>query len=369
MTDYKVQPSSSTLAGIHTEFTLPRKNFSLNIKTVLPAQGLTAVFGHSGSGKTSFLRCIAGLERHVKGVLDVNGERWQDKHTWRSTYKRPLAYVFQEASLFNHLTVKANLDYAIKRRHRSKELVKYDELLSLLNITALLPRYPEQLSGGEQQRVAIARALLTQPQLLLMDEPLASLDYVLKQDLLPYLERLKNQLNIPIVYVSHSLDEVARLADHLLVLDKGQLVANGNVFDTLARLDFPINLGDNSGVLLSAIIIEKDEQWGLAKAQFDGGDLWIKDTGLQKGEQVRLRVLARDVSLSLQQHTNTSIVNILEGITVEISDNKQEGMVLVKIMLAKSAILAKITRRSLHHLQLQQNSKIWVQIKSAAVVR
>ena len=232
-------------AAIHAQFKLAYSGFTLDVDLDLPGRGVTALFGHSGSGKTALLRCIAGLERANSGFLAVNGRVWQDdsQRVYLPTYQRPLGYVFQEASLFPHLNVRRNLEYGMKRVPASERRASLEQAISLLGIGNLLTQLPDTLSGGERQRVAIARALAVSPQLLLMDEPLAALDQARKQEILPYLEQLHGELNIPILYVSHAADEVARLADHIVVMEAGKVLANGPLSDTLSRLDLPLRLG------------------------------------------------------------------------------------------------------------------------------
>lgn len=222
--------------GLECRFRLDRPAFCLDIDLELPARGVTAIFGPSGSGKTTLLRCVAGLERAPGGWLSVAGEVWQDGHRWVPTHRRSLGFVFQEPSLFPHLSVAGNLRYGQLRGTGERRLC-LDGAVELLGLGALLDRRPDQLSGGERQRVAIARALATAPRLLLMDEPLASLDMQRKLEILPYLERLHAELEIPVLYVSHAADEVERLADHLLVLEAGRALASGPLAETLAWLD------------------------------------------------------------------------------------------------------------------------------------
>ena len=207
-------------------FDVARTGFSMQVSLELPGRGVTALFGHSGSGKTTILRAVAGLERHPNGYLEVNGDVWQDdaRGVYVPTHKRALGYVFQEASLFSHLSVRGNLDFVLKRT-ANQGAALFDHVLALLGIAHLLDRATADLSGGERQRVAIARALLTQPKILLMDEPLAALDARRKEEVLPYLERIHAELDIPMLYVSHSAEEVARLADHVVLLDEGRVLA------------------------------------------------------------------------------------------------------------------------------------------------
>ena len=363
------------MSGIQARFKLDWPGFALDVNLDLPARGVTALFGHSGSGKTTLLRCMAGLERAPGGYLTVNGEVWQDdghpgkrigRH-WLPTYQRPLGYVFQEASLFPHLTVLGNLRYGLKRVTGAAR-VSLDQAIELLGIGPLRDRTPDQLSGGERQRVGMARALALSPRLLLMDEPLAALDLKRKQEILPYLERLHAELDIPVLYVSHSPDEVARLADHIVVMDAGRAVAAGPLKETLARLDLPIHLGEDAGVVLDAVVVERDAQWHLARVEFPGGSLWVRDAGHALGQTVRVRILARDVSIALQRITHTSIQNCLSAVVDEIADDHHPALALMRLKVGQSSVLARLTRRSAVGLGLASGLPVWAQIKAVALI-
>jgi len=362
------------LSGIQARFRLDWPGFTLDVELDLPARGVTALFGHSGSGKTTLLRCIAGLERAPLGCLTVNGAVWQnDEHPgkrgghWLPTHQRPLGYVFQEASLFAHLSVLGNLRYGLKRTPDAQR-ISLDQAIELLGIGHLLTRAPDQLSGGERQRVGMARALALQPRLLLMDEPLAALDLKRKQEILPYLERLHAELDIPVLYVSHSPDEVARLADHIVVMDAGRAVAAGPLTETLARLDLPIHLGEDAGVVLDAAVVERDLQWHLARVEFHGGSLWVRDGGHALGQPVRVRILARDVSIALQRTTHSSIQNCLSAVVDEIADDHHPALSLIRLKVGRSPVLARLTRRSAVGLGLLPGLPVWVQIKAVALI-
>ena len=353
--------------GIKAKFKLDRGEFNLDVDLDLPGRGVTALFGPSGSGKTTLLRLIAGLDREP-GLLKVNGEVWQDDTSFVPTHRRSLGYVFQEASLFPHLTTRHNLEYGMKRVLREERRVDLGRVLDLLGIGHLLERKPDRLSGGERQRVAIGRALLTSPQVLLMDEPLSALDLARKQEILPYLERLHDELDIPILYVSHAPDEVARLADYIVVLNNGRAVAEGPLAETLARLDLPIRLGEDVGVVLDAVIGERDEAWHLARADFVGGGLWVRDNGLPCGHHVRVRILARDVSLSLTHREDTSILNLMQGTVTQIADDNHPALVLVRAQVGEASIVARLTKRSTSTLGLLPGKPVWVQIKAVALI-
>ena len=343
--------------------------FTLDIDTTLPAKGITAIFGHSGSGKTSLLRCIAGLEKPQQGKLSVSGRCWQDQQVFTPSHQRPIGYVFQDGGLFPHLTVAGNLQYALKRSPKPDNLQLFDEVVELMGIGALLKRQPQQLSGGEQQRTAIARALLIQPQLLLMDEPMSSLDMQRKQEIMPYLEQLKQSVNYPILYVSHSLDEVARLADHILVLEHGRLLQQGSLQEVFANIHLPSSLGEDAGVVIEGEIKSRDDQWHLANIAFNGGLLQAKDSGEPVGKNVRLRILAKDVSLTLSESQDSSILNRIPATITEIIADHQKAAALIKLKTGHEYLVAQITLKSLHELQLKTDMPVWTQIKSVAIVR
>lgn len=354
--------------SIRARFQLPYAGFALDVDLTLPGRGVTALFGPSGSGKTTLLRCIAGLERGAQGHLEIGGETWQKDGFFLPTHKRPLGYVFQEARLFPHLTIRRNLDFGRKRVAADGHRVAPDHAIELLGIGHLLDRLPEKLSGGERSRVAIARALLTSPRLLLMDEPLAALDLGRKNEILPYLERLHDELEIPVLYVSHAPDEVARLADHIVVMASGRAVAQGALSETLARVDLPLRLGDDAGVVLDGHIEERDENWHLARIGFDGGFIWTRDGGHALGQRVRIRVLARDVSIALETTHATSILNTLSATVVEIGEEAHPALALVKLQVGGSALLVRLTRRSVCGLELRPGRRVFAQIKAVAVI-
>jgi molybdate transport system ATP-binding protein len=344
-----------------------RKAFSLDVGLNLPGKGVTAIFGQSGSGKTTLLRYIAGLERSPDGFLDFKGEIWHDKNIWLPAYKRPLGYVFQEASLFEHLDVLGNLRYGMKRAGL-KQNSKFDFVVELLGLGNLLKRKPALLSGGERQRVGIARALAVNPEILLMDEPLSSLDLKRKKEILPYLERLHEELKIPVIYVSHSPDEVARLADYIVYLEDGKVIARGQLKEMFSCPDLPISLGEDPGVVFDAVVAEIDQKWNLSRLEFNGGSLWAIDRGTPVGRRVRTRVLAKDVSLALSQPVDTSIQNIFQGSVSDISDDQHPGLVLVRICIGNSTIIARLTRRSASELKIEIGKTVWAQVKLAALL-
>jgi molybdate transport system ATP-binding protein len=353
---------------IDPTFALDWPGFRLDVDVTLPGVGVTALFGASGSGKTTLLRLLAGLERAPKGRLSFKGDIWQDESTWLPPHRRPLGYVFQEASLFPHLTVMGNLEYG-RRRAKGRQPVELGPVIELLGIGSLLHRTPSLLSGGERQRVGIARALAVGPRILLMDEPLAALDLERKKEILPYLERLHEELEIPLVYVSHSPDEVARLADYLVAMEKGRVVSHGPLGEVLARVDLPMRLAEDAGVVLDGAVGERDERWHLARVDFAGGSLWTRDHGLAVGHRVRVRVLARDVSLAVESPGRTSITNSLEGVVDAIAAEEHPGLALVRVRVGESALVARLTQRSVAMLGLSRGRPVWVQVKSVALMK
>lgn len=353
--------------NIEARFQLQRGGFSLDTELVVPAQGVTAIFGPSGCGKTSLLRAIAGLDRADNGYFRLKGEVWQDASTFLEPHKRPLGYVFQEASLFPHLNVRRNLEYGFKRISANERRIDFEQAVSLLGLARLLDRDPANLSGGERQRVAIARALLTSPRLMLMDEPLAALDQQSKAEILPYLEQLHEELDMPMLYVSHAPDEVARLADTLVLMEAGRVRGSGPIADMLTRTDLPLAHGEDAGTIIEATVSAYDAGYHLTRLSFSGGEFVVARDGLEPGRQVRLRILARDVSLTLEHQSGTSILNIIPAIVVELAD-ESAAQVMVRLDTAGQPLLAKITRKSAAALCLEPGKKLYAQVKAVALL-
>lgn len=359
--------------SIEARFTIDHGDFSLDVDLVLPEQGITAIFGASGCGKTTLLRLIAGLEPNLNGYLKVGDEVWQDGHYFLAPHQRSLAYVFQEPSLFSHLTVKANIEYGLKRlKHNEKNKISLEQAVELLGISHLLSRRPHQLSGGEQQRVAIARALAVSPSLLLLDEPLAALDATRKQEILPYLESLHRELDSPMLYVSHSRDEVARLADHLVLLENGRVRTTGAVGELFTQLDLSLAHGADTQSVIEAVITEHDEEFDLSYLEFSGGIYGecfaVTRSNLPLGQAVRLQVRASDVSITLEHQSNTSILNIFEAMVDNIAE-EGKGKMTIRLMIGSVVpLLAHITRKSALHLDLKIGKVVYVQVKSIALL-
>ncbi len=355
------------MAEIQARFHLARPSFTLDVNLTLPGRGITALFGASGSGKTTLLRCLAGLERPREGFLRFHGDLWQDGEYCLPTYRRPIGYVFQEASLFPHLTVLENLRFGLRRNTQARP-ADLEAAITLLDLAPLLDRSSVHLSGGERQRVAIARALAVRPRLLLMDEPLAALDYARKQEILPYLERLHDSLEIPLLYVSHAPDEVARLADHIVMLQAGKVLAQGPLLETLAQLDTPIRLGEDRGVVLQAQVIEHDQQWHLMRLAFDGGSVWTRQHDLPVGRKVRVHILASDVSVATRPQIGSSIQNQLQGVVDAMVADSHPGVMLVRVKVGASALIARLTKRSAEVLCMTVGQSVWLQVKSVALM-
>jgi molybdate transport system ATP-binding protein len=340
--------------------------FTLDAHAEVPSRGVTGLFGPSGSGKTSLLRCLAGLEK-ASGTLKIGDDVWQDDDVFIPSYRRPVGYVFQEASLFNHLTVQDNLMYGLKRIPERARNLSLDNVIELLGLMHLLSRSPEKLSGGERQRVAIARALLTSPKLLLMDEPLASLDRESRQEILPVIERLHRHLAIPVVYVSHASEEIARLADHIVLMQTGKITASGLVHEVFTRLDLSLADGVDAESILETTVAGHDEPYHLSMLQFDGGTFMVPHTGLPVGSGVRVRLFARDVSLTLTRPTGTSIQNQLEATVSEVS-RFSDAQVTVRLQVNDMTILSRITRKSADMLAVKPGLRLYAQVKSVAVL-
>ncbi|MDL5036415.1 molybdenum ABC transporter ATP-binding protein [Comamonas resistens] len=354
---------------IEARLQLARADFTLDVDLKLPGHGVTALFGPSGCGKTTCLRSLAGLER-ARGRVTVNQKIWQDDQSkqWLPTHQRALGYVFQEASLFAHLSVQKNIAYGLKRTPVERRQVSKERAVELLGIGHLLERMPATLSGGERQRVAIARALATSPEVLLMDEPLAALDAQRKAEVLPYLEQLQRQLQIPIVYVSHSMDEVARLAQHMVLLNAGRVLAQGSVTELLSNLDLPLAHGDVASSVVHATVQSHDAADHLSTLIFDGGQLQlVMARPRQVGSQVQLRVQARDVSLSLHRPEASSILNILPMQVLGLREDGP-GQTMVSLQAGNTRLLARITQHSARALALQAGMQVYAQIKGMALL-
>lgn len=351
-------------------FRLVRDRFALDAVFGCPARGVTGLFGPSGSGKTTVLRCVAGLEHASDGFLRVGDDVWQDSEASRflPPHRRAVGYVFQDAELLTHLDVRDNLRFAFKRAPERR--IAWDDAIDWLGVGPLLGRRPARLSGGERQRVAIARALLSSPRLLLMDEPLSALDEVNRSEILPYLQALPERLSIPILYVSHSLSEVGRLADHMVWLVDGRVKAAGPPPDVIGHIDFAHWRADDAGVVLDAVVREHDEEGHLTLLDGPWGPIWVRRQEREPGRRVRLQIEASDVSLGLGQETDTTIMN---QFLVRVTDIRESGPggVLVRLTSPTDAgpiLLARITWRSMQRLNIEVGRTVYARVKSVALL-
>lgn len=352
------------------QLSLRRAQFSLQLDVQLPDQGITVILGSSGAGKTSLLRCVAGLDRADQARIEMGGVLWQDDQqgVFVPTWQRALGYVFQEASLLPHLTVKQNLTYGLKRIGSRTPMHSLAQAIELLGIGHLLERSPAGLSGGERQRVALARALASQPRILLLDEPMASLDAARRQEILPWLEKMRDELHLPMLYVTHAANEAARLGAHMLVLEHGRVQAQGTVYEVFANIDQALGAGEDMGALLQGTLVERHADWHLCRIAFDGGELWLRDSGLAVGQSVRMRLLARDVSVATVAPQHTSIQNLLSAVIEAVADDDHPSQVLVRLRVGPSAVLSRITQRAWAQLGLQVGQQVFLQVKTVALV-
>jgi molybdate transport system ATP-binding protein len=357
---------------IRAEFHSALGNFTLDTTFEVPAKGVTALFGPSGCGKTTVLRCIAGLIRVKDGYFAIDGEIWQDRdRAFLPTYRRPLGYVFQEASLFSHLSVRRNLMFGAPPKPPSdRPAIDFEEVVDLLGVRALLDRSPSHLSGGERQRVGIGRALMTQPKLLLMDEPLSALDRKTKGEILPFIEKLRDHFSLPIFYITHDLTEVERLADAMILMEKGHIVASGPLADLQSDPSLPLAMGHDAAVTLDAIVEDYDAGYGLATVRVRGGRFVEPAASATVGERRRIRVIASDVSLARDPPGESSILNVGPGRVVRATPVDANEIVAVVALGAEGTgarLLSRLTRRAWDRLELADGAPVYVQVKAVAL--
>jgi len=344
-------------------------NFLLNVEFEIPGSGITALYGHSGSGKTTILRCLAGLEpgSPQDSIFVQFGETvWQDASHFTPSHKRAIGFVFQDAQLLPHLTVGGNLDYAITRRQAGAG-PSLTQVVEWLELGSLIEKPATQLSGGEVQRTAIARALVSGVNLILMDEPLGAIDQEAKGRILPYLDNLHRELDIPIVYVSHLLEEITQLADRVIILEDGAVVTSGSVIELSSQLDLSIAHDEMAASILECSLEEHDQEYGLSKLLFDGGELWVTRLNQPQGSKIRVRIPARDVSITLEPPGETSILNIIET-HIESIEETQQARMLIRMSAGSQFLLARVTRKSMVQLGLHKDQKVYAQIKSVALL-
>lgn len=347
--------------SIKAKFKLTRSNLDLDIDVEIPSSGITVITGESGSGKTTLLRLLAGLEKADSGYIDINGNIWQQTNKIIPTYKRNIGYVFQEDNLFPHLTVKENLIYP---KRPFTELTK--ELIGMMGIDRLLNNMPHELSGGERQRVALARALNTNPGLILMDEPLSSLDQKRKNLILPYLERIHKEIATPIIYVSHSKEEILRLADYIIEMRSGKVINQGQP-NMLINSISAINGSPNDFMtILPAQIHDHDQEYNLTQVSTNEQILVIPMVDKKIGEDIKVKIPAKDVSIALSNHQDSSIINVLPG---EITNLRKFNFnAHVTVSVSGMEIISLITTKSYHALNLKKGLSVFVQIKCLSLL-
>ncbi len=351
----------------HCCIKLQRKEFSIDVNFDIPERGVLGIFGDSGSGKTTLLRCLAGLEKEVQGEIEFNAQTWLKESLSLSSQDRNIAYVFQEDRLFPHLTVQDNLYYGSKRNTSDNvTLLNQKKLLELLNLGHLLKRNPQQLSGGEKQRVSLARALLKNPQIMLLDEPLASLDEKHKQEILPFLSCLHRELNIPMLYVSHSMEEVSLLCDHIIVMDHGRIQFKGGLHQALVSTDSPLAKASDAAAVIDGVVAKQEKEFQLSTIQTRNGNSIVVPSMADVGQQVRLRIQASNVSLCKTAISDSSILNIIEGKISAVID-ESGSHILLQINSKNDLLLARITKKSFQQLALAIGQNIFMQIKAVAI--
>ncbi|MFN3576140.1 MAG: molybdenum ABC transporter ATP-binding protein [Tabrizicola sp.] len=358
------------MSAVSLDIRLAYPDFRLEVAQDFAGSGITALFGPSGCGKSTLLRVIAGFERRAKGRVGFGAEVWQDGRAFVAPHRRGVGFVFQDARLFPHLTARGNLDYAHRRAGREPARYGFDDVVEVLDLAPLFGRRSGQLSGGERQRVAIGRTLLARPRLLLMDEPLAALDTRRKAEILPYIARLPRAFGLPIIYVTHALDEVTQICDRIVALEAGRVVAAGGVAETLERLDLAAVQGRfEAGAVLSGRVAAQDAGLHMSRVDLGGVMLEVPEIGLPVGEAVRLRVRARDVSLALHRLDGLSIRNQLPARVLAIAPEADTAHAEVLLDLGPQHLRARITRAAVQDLALTEGQTVVALVKSVAFDR
>ena len=374
---------------LHVSVLKKRDGFTLQAQFAVPTPGIVALFGRSGCGKTTLVNVISGLLQADEAQIRLDDVVLTDTRagTVVPVEHRKIGYVFQDARLFPHFSVRGNLNYGLKRagrKHRPVpprrepgsdaarsaspgEVIAFDEVVALLGLERLLDRRPHQLSGGERQRVSLGRALLSQPRLLLLDEPLASLDVARRDEVLPYLEALRDRLALPMVYVSHQFEEVLQLATHVVLMESGQVVARGDLSEVSLRPELRKIVGpDAVGSVLDGVVTRADPSNGLADLQIGAGTLHVSLKGTTPGTRIRIQLLARDIILATQKPQGLSVRNELEGVVTELTPDEYDA-VLVKVDIGGGAVvLSRITREAASSLALQPGAKVWALVKAVS---
>ena len=375
----------TSLQSLDIELRLNRGAFALDVSFRAPLAGVTGIFGPSGCGKTTLLRAIAGLEKIESGHIRVGAQAWlestQEQYVCLPVQQRQVGFVFQQPSLFRHLNVQKNLEYGLKRRIKTgvKSIgapgesldakVNFDEIISLLDLAPLLLRDIRDLSGGEAQRVAVGRALLASPKLLLMDEPLASLDTARKGEILPYLNKLQGELKIPILYVSHSLNELVSLADHLVLMSQGRVTAEGPLMQVLANRRGLESMQKEPFTVWEGRVLEAKSNHHLTEVDVSGLTIRMPCMNVEEGQNLRLRLMAKDISLNLERAENSSILNIFEARVASIEDSDTSAQKLVRLAIGGNTLLARVSLLSCEKLALKTGTLVYAQIKAASLIQ
>ncbi len=352
--------------SISGSFSAQLGEFRLDAVFEFPDSGITAIYGPSGSGKTSLLRAIAGLDRHAGSELRVSGECWQNSTTFVPAHQRPVAYVFQQANLFEHLSVQANIEYGWRRLKPDMRRISLPRVMDLLDLHSLARRRTTTLSGGERQRVAIARALAVSPKLLLMDEPLASLDQQRRDEILPCLLALQQEFSMPIIYVSHDRTEISRIANHLALMRAGRIVASDRCEQLLTRLDLPLAHEATASCIFDTEVVNTNPDYALTTFRCGITDFVVPGDTHHPGDQARLLIASRDVSLALSRASDSSVLNIFPA-QVDAISPPSSGSVTVRLLLGEQVLLSRITLRSAEQLRLHPGMRVFAQVKSIAL--
>ena len=373
MTEFEKAGEKRNSDDIVAHFSGGLESFDLSTEFTLPGRGVTALFGRSGCGKTTVLRCLAGLSRLEQGFLSVKGQVWQDMKTFVPTHKRPVGFVFQDASLFAHLSVKDNLIFGQKRMKSNGHISKLDDIVSLLGLEQLLSRSVHNLSGGERQRIAIGRALLSGPELLLMDEPLAALDNFSKDEIIPYLDRLFKNLDIPMIFVSHDTKEVERLADNMVLMEQGRVVSCGPLIEVLSDPTLFIAQGPKTSSVIEVEVISFSETDRITEVRVEGGTLQVPGKLGEIGSNHRISIAANDVSLAKEKPSETTILNVLPAriLDIHLLDEARSNLLLSighEKDKSSTKFLARITQRSLRKFDFSIGQCIYAQVKSVSMV-